>query len=249
LFSNSQNTSETLANANNLIQLDSEQSKDENQSQVYFMAYELIKPDADRAKYMYENEQFWKYRPVVTFELMKIELSKLTEQEQNRFKILRKFSAMFFQLELLANLAPMTKLVNVLMARLNKTIFKQTARDTAVGKFIDSLPGLSAEERHELLHSIACFQRVWSHVKDRLNTHIISTISKDMNLIVPIDLQFTHETSLSYFLPTLSADGLVCYALIHKLTTIQNEMLDSYQSIKKIKSVCSFQTILRNPSN
>lgn len=60
-------------------------------------------------------------------------------------------------------------------------------------------------------------------------------ISKDVTLTVPFDHQFTRETKLSYFLPTLSADGLLCYTLIHYLSHVQNEMIDFYQVNKKLK--------------
>jgi hypothetical protein len=43
---------------------------------------------------------------------------------------------------------------------------------------------------------------------------------------VDYGFEFNLDTKLSYFLPTLSGDGLMAYALIHYLARIQNDMLE-----------------------
>jgi hypothetical protein len=55
------------------------------------MAYELLNEDPAKKDYLYENEEFWKYRPIVTFELMTIELNLTTNPEH--FKLLKKFTS------------------------------------------------------------------------------------------------------------------------------------------------------------
>ena len=55
------------------------------------MAYELLNEDPTKIGFLYENEEFWKYRPIVTFELMTIELNLTTNPEH--FKLLKKFTS------------------------------------------------------------------------------------------------------------------------------------------------------------
>jgi hypothetical protein len=110
----------------------------ESQSQVYFMAYELIKQEAEKSQLLYENELFWKYRPSITFELMSIELKKYPN-ECKAHKILKKFSELFVPLQLLVNLPPMIKLVKMLMENFNKSIFKLNAQDKSIGELIDGI--------------------------------------------------------------------------------------------------------------
>jgi hypothetical protein len=78
---------EIISSSNEIIKINSDQ-KDEAQSKVYFMAYELIDEEKERQYNIYQNEKFWKYRPLVTFEKMHVELEN---NEGYQFKILRKF--------------------------------------------------------------------------------------------------------------------------------------------------------------
>lgn len=63
-----------------------------------------------------------------------------------------------------------------------------------------------------------------------------SSISNDLNLTVSFKHKFDMNTKLSYFLPTMNGDGFLCYALIHFLGSLQNEMLQSYHGFKKVKN-------------
>lgn len=150
---------------------DAEDNNENNQSQVYFMAYELIKQDPNKKHYLYENELFWKYRPVVSFELMRIELNKSSDAcVQN--KILKKFADTHFSLQLLSNLSDMVRLVKLLMNSLNKCIFKMNARQTSIEEFVESFDQFpTGYSKTQVYASIDCFQRVWSHIKGELFTY------------------------------------------------------------------------------
>jgi hypothetical protein len=50
--------------------------------------------------------------------------------------------------------------------------------------------------------------------------------------------EFNLDSKLSYFLPTLSGDGLYSYALIHYLSSIHNDMVKFFIEIKK--EPCSY---------
>ena len=67
-----------------------EDSDDKENSKVYFMAYELLKQEDSKKAYMYANEDFWLYRPTITFDLMKLELKNTTKSDE--FRVLKKFS-------------------------------------------------------------------------------------------------------------------------------------------------------------
>ena len=86
-----ENVTQVLAECQRCIRETSMRGKDENQSIVYFIAYELLDEDAAvKRDYLYENETFWKYRPVVTYEAMCAELaSALVPAKHHKF--LRKF--------------------------------------------------------------------------------------------------------------------------------------------------------------
>lgn len=110
---------------------------EENQSKIYFMAYELLNPDESKSFLLYENEQFWKYRPNVSFDLMAVEFSKLNV---NKLKhgTLSKFLEINHQLQLMINLSPIVCLVKLFISVLNKSIFKNKARNMSIGEFVDS---------------------------------------------------------------------------------------------------------------
>lgn len=64
------------------------------------MAYELLNPDHEKDKFLYENVSFWKFKPKVDFNMMFNELKNTTKPEE--FLILKKFNELvidlFFQI-------------------------------------------------------------------------------------------------------------------------------------------------------
>ncbi len=67
-----------------------DQDTDQSQSKkLYFMAYELLNVDQEKEKKLYENPEFWKFKPKVDFNMMANELKNTTKQEE--YSILKKF--------------------------------------------------------------------------------------------------------------------------------------------------------------
>lgn len=111
-------------------------SEQESQSQVYFMAYELVNIDPAKMHYLYEDESFWKYRPMISFELMVVELNK-SKEDQATYRILKKFADNFYRLQFLANLAPMIQLVKSLITQLSKTVRKSFSQKHTIKEFVE----------------------------------------------------------------------------------------------------------------
>ena len=78
-----------VTEANDIIK-EKDVREDENQSKIYFMAYELLNKNAEKDPFIYEKEQFWKFRPSITFDMMRIEFTN--SGFINQFPILKKFS-------------------------------------------------------------------------------------------------------------------------------------------------------------
>lgn len=126
----------SLIQANEMIRAENaKKSEQESQSQVYFMAYELVNMDASKMHFLYEDEAFWKYRPMISFELMLVELNK-SKEDQETFRILKKFADNFYRLQLLVNLAPIVKLVKSLIEKLSKNIGKSIANENTIQSLI-----------------------------------------------------------------------------------------------------------------
>jgi hypothetical protein len=60
------------------------------------MAYELLNPDHEKDKFLYENVSFWKFKPKVDFNMMFNELKNTTKPEE--FLILKKFNELVIDL-------------------------------------------------------------------------------------------------------------------------------------------------------
>lgn len=156
--------------ANDMIHQETTQNKQEqeSQSQVYFMAYELTNMSPTKLHHIYEQEGFWHYRPPVSFELMSIEFSKSTEHKI-KHPLLKKFTDMFYQLQLLGNIVQIVRFVKVLIAQFSKSVFKPTAQEQSIREFFTRLP--KDMSFNELQKSIECFQNVWAYAKDRLSNY------------------------------------------------------------------------------
>lgn len=106
------------------------------------MAYELVNISPERKHFLYEEEMFWKYRPKITFEFMVNEFNKVNKN-QEKYKILKKFADEFHQLELLANLTPIVRLVKSLVNSLDKKIKKSVLHENSIQNFVNEyLPSL-----------------------------------------------------------------------------------------------------------
>ena len=62
-----------------------------------------------------------------------------------------------------------------------------------------------------------------------------ASIARSSSINIERDFKFTLDTKLSYFLPTLYGDGLACYAILHYLSSVQNDMIEFYNANKKIR--------------
>ena len=63
-----------------------------------------------------------------------------------------------------------------------------------------------------------------------------ANIARSSSINIGREFKFTLDTKLSYFLPTLYGDGLACYAILHYLSSVQNDMIEFYNANKKIKN-------------
>jgi hypothetical protein len=130
-------TSEKLTEANQAIKELNTNKDDENQTKIYFMAYELLNPDPAKAMQLYENVKFWKFRPIVTFDLMSIELKKETKSYE--FSLLKKFTDSLYQLQMLPNLVEIIKLVKFLSSVLNKNLYKSEAKKKSLNNILSDI--------------------------------------------------------------------------------------------------------------
>ncbi len=81
--------------------------------------------------------------------------------------------------------------------------------------------------------SVGSFQTVWSYAKQNLKEYVRNNLSNSL-IIFNTDYEFNLNSKLSYFLPTLSGDGLFSYSLINFLSTNHNEIISFYHEIKRI---------------
>ncbi len=126
-----------ISEANQKIKELNTNKDDENQTKIYFMAYELLNPEPSKAMLLYENVKFWKFRPIVTFDLMSIELKKETKSYE--FALLKKFTDLLYQLQMLPNLVEIIKLVKLLWTMFNKSIFKSEAKKKSLNNILSDI--------------------------------------------------------------------------------------------------------------
>jgi len=224
--------------ANNDIQsLNQINGNGTQQSKIYFMAYELLKEPDFKTTFIYENETFWKFRAMITFDLMANDLkndSDLSEQ----FKILKKFNELKTKLKLVAfNLPSIMKMINFLRKNLFKSYFKYTAQNKTIGQYLDEIRSSLPKDwtMNKIKQMIDSFQLVWTYAKLNSNEFIRNNSILTLNTEFEVSL----NSKLSYFLPTLNGDGLFSYSLIQFLSSIQNEMITYYHEIKRFDSANS----------
>jgi hypothetical protein len=126
-----------ISEANQAIKNLNKYRDDENQTRIYFMAYELLTQDSNKVGLLYENPKFWKFRPVVTFDLMAIELGK--ESKESDFKLLKRFTDLLYQLQFLPKLAEIVGLIKLLTSALDKAIFKSEAKKESINSVVNSM--------------------------------------------------------------------------------------------------------------
>jgi hypothetical protein len=221
-----------IINANNLLQNINQQSQHHvhhQNSKLFFMAYELLsEPKND---YLYGDDAIWKYREIVTFNSMSIDL-KNNLKLKDQFKILKKFHELQSKLNLVQfNLPPIMLLVNFLR---KKSCSQHIAQNKTIGEYLNTYRlrhRINTNLMAQLKESIHSFHQVWSFIK--LNNQCIQNYQSILtfNLEYRVDL----NSKLSYFLPTLTGDGLFSYSFIKFLCSIQNEMLHYYHEIKEIQ--------------
>ena len=124
--------------ANSEIQSRNEGDNDSQQSKIYFMAYELLKEPHYKEVFLYEYEKFWKFRALVTFDSMSVDLVNSPELRE-QFKILKKFNELKSKLKLVFNLPSIAELINFLKKTLFKSIFKYTAQNKTIGQFFSEI--------------------------------------------------------------------------------------------------------------
>jgi hypothetical protein len=132
------NSRKYINEANNEIQSRNQGDNDSQQSKIYFMAYELLKEPNYKDVYLYEHEKFWKFRALVTFDSMSVDLIN-TPDLREQFKILKKFNELKSKLKLVFNLPRIVELVNFLKKTLFKSIFKYTAQNKSIGQFFSEI--------------------------------------------------------------------------------------------------------------
>lgn len=224
-----------IAKANEELAKEKNDEGDQSQK-VYFMAYERIK---DKEKqFMYENSEFWKYAPHVSFRMMGIELLNTTQIEE--YAILKKLIAMKDKLALVRHLPSMVKFINLLQETYSKRLFKHYAnkssiRDILLSKDEDKLKIDSDWFQQENQKIVRSFQEVWQSAKLYLAEYIRENIKVAESSVFDLSFEFNLDTNLSLYLPSLHGDGLIVYSMIHYLSSIQNEMLLFYYKKKSIE--------------
>ena len=132
------NSRKFINEANTEIQARNQGDNDSQQSKIYFMAYELLKEPAYKEVYLYEHEKFWKFRALVTFDSMSVDLIN-TPDLREQYKILKKFNELKSKLKLVFNLPQIIELVNFLKKTLFKSIFKYTAQNKSIGQLFSEI--------------------------------------------------------------------------------------------------------------
>ena len=224
----------TLRNSSNIINRATKDMKDDCKDQVgnaelYFMAYELISETETNPNRNcpYENENFWKFRPVISFDSMAIELNKDTGQTKS-FGVLKKFIEMKDKLEVVFYLPDIIKLVNILQKYLSKAIFKEYARNHTLRQCLNSSYLPRGQTTATIEHCVKQFQSAWKQSKQQLSSYITSNMPQS-RFTISFDYEFSLDTNLSYFLPSKYGDGLICYALLDYLANIHNEFIEHYK--------------------
>ena len=244
-ISNLKETQKRIRNATEAMKADSEDDKTSGKAELYFMAYELTEMKNSNDACIYENKEFWKFKPTISFNTIAVEIMNSTEQTE--FILLKKFINLKEKLELVYYLPEIIKLVNKLQKYLSKTIFREysstktlrSCLDAYLFQQRDSASSLSEAQLNQKLKTefeshINMLQTVWSKCKHDLNGFVAKEMPNS-RLTISNDHVFNLDTHLSYFLPSYYGDGFTCYALIKFLSSIHNNFLNEYLSQYKLR--------------
>ena len=91
LLNNLKDPANIVTNSTKLLREESKKDNDKPNDKLYFMAYELS-IDSNKETFLYQNPEYWKYSPIVDFQIMKNELNSNTEKDD--FVLLKKFIEM-----------------------------------------------------------------------------------------------------------------------------------------------------------
>jgi hypothetical protein len=207
-------------------------------SELYFMAYELLdienkNPNADC---IYDNcALFWKYRPTVTFQTLKIEILNRTTNKE--YLILKKFIDCKDNLELLQYLPHVVRLQNIFDRYLSKKIFKDFATHNTLNDFLNSkfIQQTDQNPRTDIEFLIRKTQEIWSKCGSSLTQYVNKTMPNTYFNHTLHTIDFNMNTKLSACLPTQYGDGQLMFILINFLVDIQNDFLHQYSMIYKSK--------------
>jgi hypothetical protein len=232
---------------------DSEDDKTSGKAELYFMAYELTDLKNPNEDCIYENNEFWKFKPTVSFNTIAVELINSTEPTS--YILLKKFINLKEKLECVFYLPDIIKLFNQLQKYLSKTIFKEYASQNTLRACLESnlfqqqettsslsIAQLNSKLKIEFEAHVEKLQLVWSRSKRELKAYLAREMPNS-RLTISMDHVFSLDSNLSYFLPSIYGDGFTFYALIRFLASIHNEFLNEYLSQNKHRTVQTVQML------
>jgi hypothetical protein len=91
LLNNLKDPAKIVTTSTRILREESNKESDKPNDKLYFMAYELS-TDITKENYLYQNSEYWKYSPIVDFQIMKNELNSNTEKDE--YLLLKKFIQM-----------------------------------------------------------------------------------------------------------------------------------------------------------
>ena len=103
----------SLIQANNAIN-NNNNTEGSIKSKIYFMAYEILPEDPNKTNFAYENVEYWKFVPSVSFHNMSIEFINSNESIRNNFPTLKRFIELKSKLSRIENLTKMISLISFL---------------------------------------------------------------------------------------------------------------------------------------
>ncbi len=194
------------------------------------IAYEQLEEN-ENEQLIYDQKEFWLYRPVINFDIFKMELSKTESLGENKF--LHNFVSMKNKIKLLCKLPEIIKLINLLRSIHQNNVFKHYASGISLNELMKNDQHgnkLSKLNVPLLVHSI---QESWLATKSDIREMIQARPNKQKLLY---DYEFTMSSKLSFFLPTAHGDGAICHNLLIYLARLQNDMLTLFCKFNAINN-------------
>ncbi|CAF0704523.1 unnamed protein product [Brachionus calyciflorus] len=211
-----------------------DKQNDEESQRLYFMAYELINENTNRASYLYEKFDFWKYQPICDFNVFKIEIEFT---DSNDYKLLKLIVENEHKLKYVKKLSEIMKLVNFIHKNYFKQFHKHTVSNMDLKEALAKGIFSKSFNKENLNSCVRAFQEVWFNSKQYLPNYVREKLPEISVINIQNDFKFDLDTKLSYFLPTKTGDGHLTYAIIHYLVNGQNEILKSFHKHDEVLSV------------